>query len=95
VCFAYTAGMAKIEYVRSDAGDEDARKIGSVIRGLNLGEQRLLWQALTLSVLGPMMHDDDDLLHVMFGKRDDGQYRAQVDRKNERCRAFARMARRD
>jgi hypothetical protein len=24
------------------------------------------------------------LLHVMFGKRDDGQYRAQVDRKNEK-----------
>ena len=55
-----------------------------MIRGLDLGEQRLLWQALTLCVLGPMTHDDDDLLHVMFGKREDGQYRAQVDRKNEK-----------
>jgi hypothetical protein len=51
------------------------------IRGLDVSEQRLLWQALTLCVLGPMRHDDDDLLHVMFGKSEDGQYRAQVDRK--------------
>jgi hypothetical protein len=42
------------------------------------------WQALTLCVLGPLMHDDDDLLHVIFGKREDGRYRAQVDRKNEK-----------
>jgi hypothetical protein len=76
--------MAKIEYVRSDAGDEFAMKIGSVIRGLDVGEQRLLWQAPTLCVLGPMMHGDHDLLHVMFRKREDGQYRAQVDRKNEK-----------
>lgn len=56
--FAYTAAKAKIEYVRCDAGDEVALKIGSVIRGLDDSEQRQLWQALTLCVLGSMMHDD-------------------------------------
>jgi hypothetical protein len=46
VANAYTATMAKIEYVRSDAGDEVALK-GSVIRGLDVSEQRLLWQTGT------------------------------------------------
>jgi hypothetical protein len=65
--------MGKIEYVRNDAGDEVAMKIGWVIRGLDRGEQRLLWQTLTSCVLGPMLHDDDDLLLVMSGRSANGK----------------------
>jgi hypothetical protein len=39
--------MAEIENVRSDNGDGAATKIGSVIRSLDVSEQRLLWQAGT------------------------------------------------
>jgi hypothetical protein len=65
--------MGKIEYVRNDAGDEVAMKIDWVIRGLDRGEQRLLWQTLTLCVLGPMLHDDDDLLLVCPAVRPTGR----------------------
>jgi hypothetical protein len=79
--------MGKIEYVRNDAGDEVAMQIGSVIRGLDMGEQRLLWQALTSCVLGPMLHDDDDLLHVMSGRSANGKMSSIV------CKSIAKTNR--
>jgi hypothetical protein len=73
--------MGKIEYVRNDAGDEVAMQTGSVIRGLDMGEQRLLWQALTL------LHDDDDLLHVMSGRSANGKMSSIV------CKSIAKTNR--
>jgi hypothetical protein len=59
---------------------------GGILQGLGEGERKILWQALTLDMLGEYWRDGDDVVHVMFAKRDDGQFHAQVDRrdKNER-----------
>ena len=79
--------MSKFQYYKDEDGAEVLTDLGQIMQGLDESERRILWQALTIDVLGPLMKGDDDLLHVMFGKRDDGQYRAQVDRQKDGSRA--------
>ncbi len=75
--------MRQFQYSRSDDGTEVRTDFGSLLAGLDEQSRTILWQALTIDVLGNHLMGNDDVLHVMFdifGRRDDLQYRAQVDR---------------
>jgi hypothetical protein len=67
--------MSRFKYEHNDDGSELRADLGDILSKLDADDRRLLWQALTIDVLGPVLAGDDDTLHVMFGRRADEQYR--------------------
>ncbi len=75
--------MPRIQFSANDDHSEICADLGDLLASLDAGERMILWQALTIDILGNALGDSADTLHVMFQRRPDGQHHAQLDRITE------------
>jgi hypothetical protein len=62
---------------------EEIIHLSEHLKGLTDGERTILWQALTVDILGRMMSSDTDELVLFFGLGDNEHYYAHVARPDE------------
>ena len=59
---------------------EEIIHLSDHLKGLTDGERTILWQALTIDILGRVQQKDDDWINVAFHKEPGGLLRADVSR---------------
>ena len=63
---------------------EEIIQLSEHLKGLTDGERTILWQAMTVDILSRLMKRDEETIHLLFGKFEDGLFHAEVCRQSAR-----------